>query len=478
MTATTSRDTSASRQDFALAVACLAFVIALLGCESEEGLCTAGPLQTELDAAQPGDRVFVGACTVAGALRVPVGVTLEGQGQASSTIELDISSAPVTIETGDIEGGLANLTIRSAGCAAVTARGQGAVSLSSVHVEATSGIAIGVENADSVTMTDVIVTGPITADTPDSTIESKPEVCRTDRVATHGIVLVDVTNAALTRVEVSAFGAFGALFLRSGVTWEGGGSENNVGTGVGVWGGEVDLRNLRLCGAQQRTLTVEANNGIFADGASVSTSQLTVCESEVFGLFHQNASAEHMNLTASDNGYAGVWAQNVTALTIAGSSNLSRNAVAGVAAFDSPNVQVSGAVIEGTESKLTLVGQTGSAIVGDGVHAIRSEGTLDGLLLTNNERAALLLDFGGEGQSSAFTISDTVVDATGDALGAIAQNGTIAADWDANITRRGATAANDAQLATPLPVSDIVGPVCLPNPGELEVQGLSALIDR
>ncbi len=454
----------------------MAIALSWSACGADNSLCSVDSLQAELDTAQPGQVVSAGVCTFDGPVRIPAGVGLRGAGTDETIFKLGPSDSPIAIDSSGLASSLSNVRVRSEACAAITITGSGSVGLASLQVDALSGLAIGAQALAELQLTEVEIQGPVDAQTDDATIPLPPYACSTGQPATHGLVLIDVEDASLNQVRVEGFAAFGALFLRSVVAWDGGGSENNVGTGVGVWGGDVDLRGLRLCGAEQRTLPVEASNGIFASGASVSTSAITVCESDVFGLFHDNVSAEHRDLVAQDNGYGGVWAQSVSSLSITGTSEFVRNGFAGVAAFDSSGVEVSGATVEATESKLSLVGQTGSVTVGDGVHVVRSAGMLENLLLTNNERVALLLDFGGDGSSNAVSLLDVTVDGSGDALGAIAQNGQIAATWDAQVTRQGTTMSNDVAFAGTLAVADIVGPVCLPSPGDLDGMGLDALV--
>jgi hypothetical protein len=94
--------------------------------------------------------------------------------------------------------------------------------------------------------------------------------------------------------------------------------------------------------------------------------------------------------------------------------------------------------------------------------------------LTNNGRVGLLVDLGGTG--TVLDVGAVVVDAPGAAYGAIAQNGTVPAGWDAMVDRRGATLANDATFTGALDVAGAVGPSCLPDPSELASAGLASLL--
>jgi hypothetical protein len=438
--------------------------------------CDRQSLVDELSAAQPGERVDMGACRVMGPLTVPSGVRLVGSGREASAIVAPEGESGVILQAGDPPSRLQGVTVEASGCVGVLATGEGgAAELRRTQVRAARGVGVGAEGLQSFSMRDVQLVGPITEDNADQSIPLPPYTCEKAEPATHGLVIVDST-AELRAIDIRGFAAFGALLVGSDVQWQGGEVERNVGAGIEAWAGQTTLEGIRLCGALQGTTPTEAYNGVFGGDGRVETTGLTVCEGDSYGLMHDGATAIHRNLVARDNGFAGVWAQNGASLEIMGEgTELSRNGFAAVAAVREVEARVEGATLEGTREGVALVGQTGSIEAADGLHLVDSAAVLRNMTVRGNERIGLLFDLQG-GATSELQLQSVTVEGSGNALGAVAQNGNIDPQWDEGIERIGDVASNDQAFDGTLDVAEAVGPSFIPAPGQVAEQGLGELV--
>ena len=456
--------------------------IVVAACGQDDGgpACTAGALEERLGAAGTGDTVSLGACRIVGSFRVPAGVRLVGEGAQVSTIAAVPGGVAVTLELGGAETSLADVTVESeTGCAAVVAQGDGAgdVALEAVSIRAIRGIGLGVEAVRRLRLDALEIVGGIAPEDADATIPPLPPyTCGQADPATHGLVLVDVEDAQLADVRIAGFSAVGALLLRSTVTWSGGSVTDGVGTNLEVWGGQATLEDLVIERAHDGLAPIESYGAVFASGAGVVGRRLSVTEQDATGLFVEGAAVELEDLVASDNGFAGVWVQSAASFAIRGAATrIEANGFAGVALLDIDDAVIADATIAGTVEKLGLSGPTTDVRAADGLHLVRSAGSLSDLTLTDNPRVGLLVDLGGA-STDALAIERVTVDASDDALGAVAQDGDLVAGWDSGVDRRGATAVNDAAFAEILAIARGVGPSCIPAPGELEVGGLASLL--
>ena len=473
------------RMDRLLVLACLALALAATavfsaGCDGGSDCPDAAALQARLDGAAPGTTISIGACRLRGPLAIPAGVTLSGAGPSSTIIDAPAGSIGVTLEPSSNPATPTTLTdvaVESTGCAGVVARGSGAVALARDDVRPHRGIGIGIEDATSVALEDVVITGAVTTANADATLPpSAPFTCESTDPASHGLVLVRVADARLDRVRADGLAAFGALFVSSTVTWTGGGARTNLGTGIEVWGGRAALESIELADTRDGLGAIESFDAVFAGGASVETSALSVIGGDSYGMLHDGATARHVDLVASGNGFAGVWAQGTTGVEISGSSSIEDNGFAGVAALDATGVVVRGATIARTVERIAISGVR-TIRAADGTHLVRSTATLDSVTLRDNARVGLLVELGGASTSSIGLTSITV-DGSGTELGAIAQNGTISAAWDSGVTRLGATATNDAAFSGALDIAGAVGPPCLPPLSGIDASGIGALLMR
>ncbi len=456
----------------------LAIALSLAGCMEESECDTGVQLQSRLSNASPGDVIRVGACTLIGPVTVPPGVRLEGAGTDQTLIVAESGGRAITIDSaGDIvPTAVASLRVEGDGCAGIVATGAGAVAIEHVEIRATRGAGLAVEGASTVTLEDVATLGAIDAMSAETTVPPLPPFnCATSmQIATHGIVLVDVGDALLGNVRTVGFGAFGLLAVRSGVTWNGGESTTNLGAGVELWGGHATLTDVHIGGTRDGVGAIESYGAVFGGGAEVTTQRLVVENGDSFGLFQDSATTVHEDLIARGNGFAAIWAQASTGLELRGGSMLEDNGFAGVVAIASTGVAVRGAMVGRTVERVRVMGVE-TLRGADGIQMVDSDGAIDGVALRDNERVGLLLDVAGT-STARVMLSNVEVDASGEALGAIAQNGTIPPEWDDAITRLGAAPTNDAAFEGSLPIAGAVGPVCFPPIDRIEMAGIGDLV--
>jgi hypothetical protein len=449
-----------------------ALVLLLGGCGSDP--CDAGALRDELADARAGDTVRIGSCRIEGSFEVPAGVLLRGAGHGT-VLASSGQTAVLTAAAGDGTTAIRDLSVESDGTIGILVRGVAGVDLSGLAVTATRGIGIGIEDTPTVSLENVSLVGPVTADNArDVPIGPTP-----DETATHGLVLLGVADAQLSDVRASGFASFGVLAHDCDVTWQGGGAPGSLGVGLAIAGGTATLTDLDLSGNLRGGELESPLAALFLEGASIDSTGLTVRGGEGIGLMHVGAQAVHRDLTVEDNTDAGVWVQDATSFELSGAAtHVSGNRFAGLAVVDSSNVSIRDARIESTATALHVVEDTGTVEVGDGIQLVRSTQAIDlrDLALSANERVGLLVDLGG-GSDADVAITSVQVDGT--SYGAIVQNGTRRDDWDAGIDRQGDTATNDATLLQSgdrLDITDLVGPNCLPELPDLAGSGLDAIV--
>ncbi len=150
------------------------------------------------------------------------------------------------------------------------------------------------------------------------------------------------------------------------------------------------------------------------------------------------------------------------------------NAFAGVSVLDSMAVNVTDAVISNTAEGIAVSG-LGTVTGADGVHAVGSQVSLDGLSLVDNPRVGAVFDLDG-GATDSISIADVTVDGSGSAFGVVAQNGTELMGWDDGVMRLGDTSDNDEAFTGGLGIAAGVGPPCLPPLDGIDTGGIAALV--
>lgn len=445
-----------------LAALCAAVVVASCGCGDGDpvaDICDAGSLERALSAASSGDVVEVGACRIEGQFRVPAGVTLRGRGIAMTTLA-STSGDVVTLSPGELGASLEDVSVESGATIGVVARGAGEIAVRRVRVSASRGYGIGAEDVTAVTMLDVVVTGPVTADT----LASLPATPTRETIATRGIVLLRATRATLTDVAATGFAQSGLYVDAGRLEWRGGGASGNYGVGALVYGADAVLTDLDLGGTLQRG-GEDTFAAVIANGASVVATGLDVSSNGAFGILQSDASATYESLAANGNGGPALWIQRCERAEVTGNSVLRDNELAAIVAVQSSGVHLSGATIADTRTSVA-VGEGGRRIeLGDGVHLLDSVSdiVLDALRLEGNPRVGVLIDGGGRAIDDV-TLSDVSVAGEGDALGVIAQASIVGPDWDVGVSRDAVTAANDGVFTGVLDVVSIVGPDWTPPP--------------
>lgn len=427
-------------------------------CSGGDDACA--DLPGALAAASAGETVNLGACTVTGDIVVPEGVVVAGVGERT------VLAGSVTLDGG---AGLRALSVEATGPVGVAINGNGdPATLTEVRVTSATGVAIRADSRGAA-LTDVTLRGPVT---PDNAPSVAPMPSAED-TATHGLLL---TNAGTVEAPVtirglviSGFARFGALFIDSHVVWEGGSSAENLGVGLMAEGGSVDISAVALDDNLQGIQPFPAFGAVFTAGCDVQTVDLAIGGNEGYGALHDDATVSHENLVAADNADAALWAQATRDFALTGASTaLTGNRLAGLVLVDTSTAMVRDASIDMSRNATRIEGETGSIEVGDGVHAVVpsvSGLVFEGVTLTGNERAGMLLDIGDDDPTGA--VMDVTVDGSGASLGVIAQGpgGLVElGGWDSDVTRLGATAANDAALEAALDVVGIVAPMFLPPP--------------
>ncbi len=486
--------------------------LAIHGCGGADSAshCDADDLRGALEDASAGDTVRAGACEIEGAFVVRDGVTLAGEGEVSRLVA-PTDAIALVLEAGGAETTVTGLTIvvPAGARGGVVARGDGsgAAAVRAVRIDAATGTALGVERVASFVAEGVTLVGPVTAETSadacfedlctpgEAGLPREERSCSTIEelracTATHGMVLVDVQSATLTDVQASGFALFGALLLDSTTTWHGGGVSDNLTTGLMVHGGSATLDGLELAGTIAGLRLVPAYAGVFAGGADVTTTGLTVADNENFGLLQDQATARHLDLVATDNRLAALWVQSSSSFELRGAgTRLSGNTLAGRVALDASDVTVAGdgpdeqaLAIESTAGFAWPYDDLSQPTVGDGIQLLRTtEGVhVENVRLDDNARVGVLVDVGG-GSIDDVTLNEVV------ANGTAGQNGVIAQDdrglippgegWDDGVERLGATEANDLAAAAALDVLPSALPAAkIPTLGDAPSDGLRGIM--
>lgn len=455
------RRQQSSRGGWALAASLL-----LGSCASTPGpVCSESELRAALEDSYVGQVIRIGACRVDvnSTLVVPAGVRLEGQSETTSVLVSSGTTATsddlLALPPGDGDTALAQLSIEYAGTAVAihapqqldTIRG---LTIESVTVRATHGIAIAIRNRQPLRIAHVTLAGPVTAESAMS-LSAEPTTADT---ATVGIALVSVgsttTPATIEDLTVTGFGGRGAAYVDGIIRWNVGMIAGNAGVGVVVQGGNVVMDGvtidgtLPLSGGLVPGLSMAASGGAEIGGAGLEIGNATG-----YGLVLFDGTAALDDLSVHDNSLAGVWSQGSVSLTLRGAgTSVARNGGAGVAALGTRTLAIEGGRIEDTRAIPRVIGGMGVQMVGDGLHVVSGTDIdhVDGIILAGNARVGMLLDAGGGALSGAIT--NVTVSGTGTELGAVAQNGTIPSSWDSGIMRSGDVVANDAAFTGTLPI--------------------------
>ncbi|MEM9193171.1 MAG: right-handed parallel beta-helix repeat-containing protein [Myxococcota bacterium] len=464
----------------------------VLGCGSDTDLCAPGALQATLDAAQPGEAISVAGCTVDGPLILAPGISLRGSNLTIRSLDgigVVIEGAP-----GSPLSELSGVEVEVTGRIGIAIRGATA-ELRDVGVRATQGVGVAVVDGGSATLRNVEVHGPVTRENanaltrvipvapapgpcPAAMCECEPgqtlgeEVCdasgRPARVtATYGLYASGAT-LDLENVRVKGFAEFGAAFVNSIVSWDGGSAQDNLGIGIRQAGGSLSLQRVEAEDTLQGLRGAPAI-GIAVTDSTVSIGDIQLRDNDRYGFVGSVVSGEFLGVGAERNGDVGFWLAD-SGNVMFRNGRFSDNSFAGLVLHQVRDTELADSFFDSTLTAQRSIGVFGMVDIGDGVH-ITAPGpglVLSNVTMENNARAGLV----AEEPMGGLTIRDVTVNGTGSQLGAV--SGTragaqiVAAGASLpSVTRLGATGANDSAFAGMLDAVAEPLPAMLSNPADL-----------
>ncbi|RLB55870.1 MAG: hypothetical protein DRJ42_05005 [Deltaproteobacteria bacterium] len=430
-------------------------------------------LTAALGAAVPGDRVCLGEGRFMGSFEVPAGVELCGAGRGLTRI-VGPSDLPAITAIPGVGGPtrITGLTVDATRSFGVIAIGGGELEIMGVDVAVeTAGAGIGVEGLTALRMQDVNVLGPANRL---NAVDMPAEMDVTVSAA-YGVVAVSVMAVEGDSVEVGGFAHFGVLTIDSNLALRDSSILSNLSTGLMVYGGTADLSRVHVDEALGGTRLIPPYNAVFANGADVTTNALEVSAGDGYGILQSEATSTHDGLAAVGNSEAAIWVQNSGGLSLT-NSILTDNTLAGIVAVATSGLNIADVQIARTLPRTRIFDRT-PVMVGDGVQLLGSTTgiSLERLTLSDNARVGVLFDLEGA-DFSGINIASVTVDGVGEELGAIAQDGTIPAGWDANVTRSALIDANDSAFSGSLETVGIVGPSDLPAVDAIAMTGIAGIV--
>lgn len=447
----------------------LASFLAACGDDDPQPACDAGTLADRLGGAAAGDTVEVGACRIEGSFEVPAGVTLTGAGRDATVLVGSEGQVALTLLPGPGESTTvaSDLTVESGGRVGLLAQGEGRFLIERVTVTARRGVAAAVTDARWLVLREVDLEGPVDAELAVTLDQPDPA-----EVATHGLVVVASPETVLEDVSVRGFALVGALLYGTSGTWTRGEITENLGLGIAQYGGALAVQDVSVTHTLQGVRLEPSFAMVLADGADLDSTGLVVDDNETYGILQAAATARHLDLLARHNGDAAMWIQDVGSLVIQGGS-FEENSFAGIVAVDSTGIDVQDLSITGTVLATAVFDGTGRVEVGDGIQLVGSTDgvSLDGVTLSENQRAGVLVDLDG-GTGSGISLTGVTVDGTDGQYGVIAQGGTPADGWDEGVTRLGATLANDEAFLEGASTLGLAGTTQVPVTEEDQLRGL------
>jgi hypothetical protein len=379
---------------------------------------SAEQLAVALRNSRPGDNIELGTGTFTGSFSVPAGVTLDGAG---ATIFGDTELALELEGGGEVATRLKNINVTGEG-SGVVAR-EGVVVLEDVTINVDRGKALLVSNAAHAELTRVAVTGPVS----EETVEQVGGSIDAESFAALGIGIVG-GEVQLKDLSVSGFAGFGVILRGVSGHWRGGTVFENVGTSVLAEQSDVSLESVDIRDGYNSAEAGDLSTStglIISSSSSVATKGLVIDGMSGAGILQDHATSEHADLKVSRSGAAGVWVQNQddasevgTALSIVGESALLNNRGNGVHLKSIRSALFDGVLISGT-TKLTRVDGVKGVDIADGVQAIDVTEKLSffNTVLAANERVGFLFDGrdGEEGEASPeFEVDEWSITGAGD----------------------------------------------------------------
>lgn len=436
-------------------------LVAFAGGCGAGGPCSAADLSAALAGAHAGDTVTVGACRVAGAFTVPTGVTLAGQsGSVLASVEggdpVLATAGAVTLRSLAIEVDHGGVGVRASG---------GDLLVEDVSVEVTHGLGVGADGV-GLTLRRVQVHGSVTEA---SAFGAPLDPSETSTFGVVGRALGD-HDVLLEDVTLGGFAIAAASFTEGVLTWhgraEGPDVEGTRGVGIALFGTLATFDSVEVAAM----LAGPGMPGVGVSAAPLPTraggldaGDLVVHEGEGYGLFDDGADVRLAGAAFTNMGLAGIRMQGGT--LAATDLACDGNGGAGLVAVDAVSVSIERGHLDTTVER-GFVTATGTIPSAEGIQIVRDPSvasappidlTLTSVQLEDNARAGLLVDAAG-GAVTRLALTAVTASATGTGLGAVAQNTTPPAGWDADVTRVGAALTNDPAFAGALPVLGIMMP--------------------
>ncbi|MEO0326767.1 MAG: hypothetical protein AAF447_27740 [Myxococcota bacterium] len=434
-----------------------------LGCGSDDaevGICDADELVAALEAAEPGDVVQLGRCTVTGTFALQAGVELRGFGPESSGLDMaGRVGMRVSAGTAGQPSFLRNLRMtsrRTARAVQATGDGTGEVHVENVEIAVQAGAALVASGIGRLVVRQSTLQGAL-PDDPAGALDSvftnvasavpdplpAASECTTEPVgggctpgvpledvscsvgscgpferycdacgrevvvaSDAGLLAADVDAVEVEGLEVGGFVNFGLAHANAelGTTRVAASLlAGNSGTGVFVSGTSLALEDVEVTRHYERLTqsfaAVFVQNQDFPT-ATVRTDGLRLIDVSAYGVIQRGGSAEHVAPMTMNQQFPSFWAGEVDAFTVC-DGMLTDGRLAGIVTVEARNVEIMDTTLQRTSASRTTIGQEGSVgaiTMGDGIHAVATPDLfLEGVRFTNNERVGLLLDLGPTG---------------------------------------------------------------------------------
>jgi len=415
--------------------------------------CASEDIASRIEALGAGETLEIAStCVVSGALTVPAGATVRGGtfvlGRADSvTLTASADGTPLTtLEGARITGGSERSSVRVVG--------PGSARIANTTFEIERGIAIGVDGA-RVELEDVDIVGNIDP----ALVLDVPDPAPADRFATYGIAAIHGASITVSRGHISRLASAAIVCTDGTVELTDVVLDENRGAGLLAFTCEVRATRVEVT----RTLALPGVGiGLFSGSTLDTGESLHLHDASGYGLFASMSTVSLTHPVVERMAQAGVWAENGASLTIT-DGMFDNNAGAAVAAVGASLLDLRTTMVTGTRSALLPTSEgAGADRFADAIHVAQLPGqacvvSIADVVLIDNERVGLVLDGGGD--TVALSVVGARIEATGSALGAVAQNvDDLPPIWDAGVVRMGSPVTLDPGAGV-LVVSDGSGAV-------------------
>jgi hypothetical protein len=435
----------------------------LVGCAAP---CTTESIRAQLAGSASGDVVSLAGCgIVEGPLTVPPGVTLRGPGTVLGTAD---APAVRLVTASGLTTSLEEMVVEGHDIGVET-EGDGNAWVHTTTVTCVTGVGLAL-GADGNEVFDTLLTGNVTDANRD---EARWLSVTSSDEATHGI-LASRGSVTIRSSSVVGFSSV-AISLGEGVSGMETGPVQGVledvtlGSGLGIGlassAATLSLTDVRVQDVWTGVRGWPSYAVLLVDGVATSTG-LAIHDADGFGLVAIAGESTHDGLVIERTGDVGVWIGSGVTAEIAGpGARIAETAFAAVLAVDATSLALRDVDVDGVRSVRRTVGVRGAIDVGDGIDLVGTPFVLTDVRIARAERAGLLIDAAtplATGDLMAITVTSE-----GAGLGAVrgdvdrsAESFTPAAlpGWDAEITRLGTAAANDAAFTSALALALAAAP--------------------